>query len=293
MKDKNEYRMDDRLYVKTIKRCTCEEKTGDTYTLCCKIHQRGEKNYSYRPGAEYLERLGGKKLWLSEEAAATVIQTVNQFDNMLTALKREEYRLPIIEGEFDLYFRQHEEKIFDTLLHITKDGKEKLVLSCCCGITGVIRKVLHSAFLCGIDDHPQFTILRCSTEETIGENPFYVYAAEAGDEKAAKKLKLHYNIATAQDRKELSQLLGVRVLPKLPEEFDRNYVVQADTIDRPLLKNSGYSVAHRPYFAMPGSTHDNWMLNPHRRSGTDAAKKDEPAISFTEFLALFETENDD
>lgn len=83
--------------------------------------------------------------------------------------------------------------------------------------------------------------------------------------------------------------IKLRTLPKLPEEFNRNYVVQADTIDRTLLKDSGYSVLHRPYFAMKGSTHDNWMLNPHTRSGVDAAKKDEPAISFDEFLALFET----
>lgn len=84
-------------------------------------------------------------------------------------------------------------------------------------------------------------------------------------------------------------MIKVRILPKLPKEYDKNYVVQADTVDWPLLKNSGYTVMHRPYFAMPGSTHDNWMLNPHTRSGVDAAKKDEPAISFDEFLAMFET----
>ncbi len=288
MKNENEYRIEDRLYVKNIKRCTCEEKTGDTYMLWCKIHQRGEKNYFYRPGAAYLERTGGKKLWLSEAAAATVLQTVTQFDGQLTALKREEYRFPIVEDSFTLYLKQKEENVFDALVQAAKDGKQMSYLFCCWGITGVIGKVLHAAFRCDMYDHPQLTLLRRSTEETIGENPFYVRALETGDEHAARQLRLYYNIATAQDCEELSQTLGVRVLPKLSEEYDKNYVVVASSVDWPLLHDSGYSLLHRPNMAMKGSTRSNWTLNPHRRSGTDAAKKEEPAISFDEFLALFD-----
>lgn len=288
MKNENEYREGERLYVREIKRCTCREKKDDTYTLRCKIHQRGEKNYFYRPGAAYLERLGGKKLWLSEAAAATVLQTVTQFDNQLTALRREEYRFPIVEDSFTLYLKQNEENIFDALVQSTKDGKESFCLFCCWGITDVIGQVLHAAFRCDMYDHPQLTVLRRSTEETIGENPFYAHALETGDEQTARQLRLYYNIATAQDCEALSQALGVRILPKLSEAYDKNYVVEASTVDRPLLKNSGYSLLHRPNMAMKGSTRRNWTLNPHTRCGVDAARADAPAIPFCEFLALFD-----
>jgi hypothetical protein len=38
---------------------------------------------------------------------------------------------------------------------------------------------------------------------------------------------------------------------------------------------------------MRGSTHSKWILNPYNKSGVDAAKDDDNAISFHEFLNLF------
>ena len=59
-------------------------------------------------------------------------------------------------------------------------------------------------------------------------------------------------------------------------------------IDGKILYDSGYVLLHRPYFAMRGSTHSKYQLNPHTRRGVDAAKVDDPSISFVEFLKLFE-----
>lgn len=42
-----------------------------------------------------------------------------------------------------------------------------------------------------------------------------------------------------------------RILPQLPDEFDKEYVVDVDTMtDRSfsLLRRSGYVILHRPYF---------------------------------------------
>jgi len=38
---------------------------------------------------------------------------------------------------------------------------------------------------------------------------------------------------------------------------------------------------------MRGSTHSKWILNPYNKSGVDAAKENDTAISFHEFLNLF------
>ena len=85
-----------------------------------------------------------------------------------------------------------------------------------------------------------------------------------------------------------ARLFGLRVLPALPKEFDRNYFVDSDTIDAGTLRRSGYTVVHRPYFAMIKSTHDAWTLNPHTKYGVDAAKTDDPTISFKDYLELFD-----
>lgn len=82
-----------------------------------------------------------------------------------------------------------------------------------------------------------------------------------------------------------------RTLPQLPDEFDKEYVVDVDTMtDRSfsLLRRSGYVILHRPYFAMCGSTHKKYTLNPHTKQGVNAAKVDSASISFCEFLELFE-----
>lgn len=82
-----------------------------------------------------------------------------------------------------------------------------------------------------------------------------------------------------------------RILPQLPDEFNKEYVVDVDTMtDRSfsLLRRSGYVILHRPYFAMCGSTHKKYTLNPHTKQGVNAAKVDSASISFCEFLELFE-----
>ena len=86
-------------------------------------------------------------------------------------------------------------------------------------------------------------------------------------------------------------MLERKTLPQLPDEFDKEYVVDVDTMtDRSfsLLRRSGYVILHRPYFAMCGSTHKKYTLNPHTKQGVDAAEAGRAAISFCEFLELFE-----
>ena len=77
------------------------------------------------------------------------------------------------------------------------------------------------------------------------------------------------------------------MLPALPEAHDKRYCVRTDTIDFALLHRSGYQLLHRPYFAMKDSMHEAYTLNPHTKSGVDAAPYEAETISFEEYLELF------
>jgi hypothetical protein len=68
------------------------------------------------------------------------------------------------------------------------------------------------------NNEDQYEIFMSPDEKTIKDNPLYKYALSTGDELLAHKLKLYYRIATDEDCGWLSETLGVRILPSLPEE---------------------------------------------------------------------------
>ena len=127
------------------------------------------------------------------------------------------------------------------------------------------------------------------TEETIESDPLYVAAKNSGDEMLVSQIKTYNNIDSNRDRTLLERMLGIRVLPALPEEYDKNYVIYSDTIDTRILDHSGYRILHRPYFGMMNSTHDKWQLNPHTKTGVDAAEEGAEAMDFKDFLELFDS----
>ncbi len=86
--------------------------------------------------------------------------------------------------------------------------------------------------------------------------------------------------------------LEERVLQSLPEEYDRTYVVDADTIQSAILNRSGYRISHRPFFSMRYATRSKWELNPHAKTGVDAAPNAAETISFQEYLKLFEDDHE-
>lgn len=130
-------------------------------------------------------------------------------------------------------------------------------------------------------------VLRHPTADTIYSNPIYKAAEDLGDELLMHQIKLYYRIASREECEWLSDRLGARILPSLPESFDKDYIVEIDDQYIRLLKQSGYSVMHTPYFSMRGKTHSKWSLNPHKKNGIDAARVDSDAISFAAFLDMF------
>ncbi len=94
-----------------------------------------------------------------------------------------------------------------------------------------------------------------------------------------------------ENKKHIRQPEDQKILPPLPKEFDRFFVVDrsAGSIDISLLRRSGYSFSRWNRFAgLPkGATYLKWQLNPHTKCCHDAAPREAEAISFREYLSLF------
>ena len=295
MKNPNEYRIGDRLYVEKIKSCSCTEKRGDDYLLCCRIHQRGDKYYLYEPGAGRLRTVltGEKYLYLSEAAQQTVDQTVRQFDEETSKEVLNYYvKVDIYEGKVTLWYRRLSRSHFAAVLTYPNDegvlckqyfpvtSLESLIRELSYGLSAPWRKLFPEG-TCPIEE------LHHGTPEGVEKNPLYLSAGASGDVLMQKQLKIVYRVASPEDCAWLSKKTGKPVLPSLPEAYDRKYYVRTDSIDFDALHRSGYQLLHRPYFAMKGSTHEAYSLNPHTKYGVDAAPDEAEIISFDEYLELF------
>lgn len=292
MKNPNEYRIGDRLYVEKIKSCSCTEKRGNDYLLCCRIHQRGDKYYLYEPGAGRLRTAltGEKYLYLSETAQQIVDHTVRQFDEEISKEVLNYYvKVEKYDGKVAVWYRRLSRSHFAAVLTYPNDEgvpcKEYFPVT---GLESLIRKLSFGCWrklfpegACPIEE------LHHGTREGVEKNPLYLSAGASGDVLMQKQLKIVYRVASPEDCAWLTEKTGKLVLPSLPEAYNRKYYVRTDSIDFNTLHRSGYQLLHRPYFAMNGSTHKAYTLNPHTKYGVDAAPDEAEIISFDEYLELF------
>lgn len=121
----------------------------------------------------------------------------------------------------------------------------------------------------------------------IENNPLYLNAVKTKDRLMQIEIKIFFHIADNDDCRWLEKYTGMRILPPLGIEHNRNYSIAKTEIDIQLLVNSGYKIRHRPYFLMQNSTHTVWQINPHTKYGIDACEKGTDTISFSEFLDFF------
>lgn len=289
--NENEYRKDEKLYIRRIKKCECVKKDGDVYWVSCTIHQRGDHFYLCNGDASFLSKIrGNKRFYLDHEAYMAVSAEITRFNESMREFKeKDNVKIEIKELNTVVYY-QHREKQMYRFLTEYYNGNEKTVTDGVKegGIGRLINSVPSGLDLIRNEERQKiWNVLDASDEKTIMENPFYIKAIELDDVTMQKQMKLEYNIASEEDCLWLSEALGYRILPALGEEYDKNYVVKTDNIDVELLDHSGYRVLHRPYFAMQSSTHGLWQLNPHTKSGADAARKDSEAIDFCDYLDLF------
>lgn len=294
-KNGNEYTLDGKRYVKNIRKCTLYEKKDGVYYLYCRILERGEHLYRYNKGAEYLIKYPGtKQLWLTDDSGKTIKKAIAAIDGFIDKLQNtgrpvrvDEVGLhfwykPTLRGAYDavVVFRNEYDAEFTKLIESVMVAELVLELHRLCIFSTDSREL-----------RDKLDRLLYSEKETIGLNPLYASAVSLDDKVLQTKLKLLYRIADKEECSFLERLLGRRVLPSLSEEYDKRYYVDADTLDVKLLDRSGYYIAHRAYFAMKGSTHSAWTLNPHRKSGVDAAPVDAEKIAFNDYLELFDNES--
>ena len=295
-KNPNEFSADGKIFLRKIRSCVCSEKLGDRYLLECGIHQRGRHTYEYVRGNGFIDKqLSCRRLWLSGSAEGTVLRAADDFDSKLKKiLSGGEYVRTDAPGTgLAVYYRFNPISGY-RFLTVAETGRSGIRYSYydSRSLEEMLHEVQFSTLNYTADEEKKerHRYLFFSDGRSITDNPFYKSAVERGDENMLLKVKAYYRIADPDDCKKLSKLLGARVLPSLPEEFDRYYYVDSDSVgakDTSLLTRSGYRILHRPYFAMMKSTHKIISLNPHTRQGVDAGPADAGTISFRDYLALF------
>ena len=291
----HETTIDGKRWLDEVSACVCSKKVGDRYIVTCTIHQRGTHPYACTKKADRIAR--GEKIWyLTDEARKPVRNAIRSFERRTAALENGRHvSVSIPQGRMEILLRRRSADRFDAVVKESyRQSFPKTYWLRNLPLGEIVRDTAHD--LCYGRENPDLyqlaDSLRRASEETLPENPFYRAALASGDELLQLQLRLFYQLADKDDCRKLRKLLRCRLLPPLEKEYDCDFVIPSGEVDRELLRRSGYGILHRPYFAMRGYTHDLWTINPHKKSGTDAAPKDAKPTSFQAFLRLFETEKD-
>ena len=294
LKNKNEYIEDGKHYIETIQKCSIREKIGDTYVLECKIIQRGTDIYTY-DDPDYLTKFHEKKFWLSEQAKETVKAVTDDFEQTIKEIKEGDYTIiPMKYLAMTIYFKHKDRCRFHFMLEFFDEKEGNQLVTQIFNVNSIgdmIKEIEFSSRSIKKETTKMDDLLTFSTRKIIHQNPIYQAAVQTGDVLLQHQIKLYYRIANNEECAWLSDLYGVRILPSLSKDYDRDYVVDRASIDGALLEHSGYEIRHRPYFSMQGYTHTKYTLNPYTKKGRDAARYDETPISFQEYLELFEKNN--
>ena len=296
-KNPNEYLLDGKRYVEKIRSCDCTERQDGAYVLDCRIHQRGQHEYNYVPGNGCItKRFNDRRVFfLADDALHTAETAVAAYKNRVEETK-EWGAVRACDGDaaVEIRYQVNGDNVTCYLASGTDETKTERFFE---GYEPIHRMLFGAADLLyrrGEEpDWEKMNVVHHSSKETIRYNPIYAAAIAQGEDLFAKLLKLHYGITDRREEACLSECFGWKILPQLPEAFDRDYCVEAGTIgdsDDLLLRHSGYRILHKPYFSMKGFTHKAFTLNPHKKSGVDAAPDLAPAIPFPEYPKLLEAE---
>lgn len=277
-------------YIAKIDKCSCNGKRGDVYTLRCKIKRWGSREYLYVPGNMYIER-GRKKLWFPQTITGdcSVEETLNaeicRFEETVGDLKKDENTVEISDN-FKLYSARKTKTSFDFMI---KCGGETMLFRDA-ELKTLISEVRFGWYAKNINRPNSLSdVVRDDADGDDLESMLYRHAEKIGDRLLTNQLKLCFGKANEYDCRWLEEELGVRVLPPLPVENNRDYIVLSENVDTKLLENSGYEILHRPYFAMKGYTHGKWRINPYSKRCVDAARADDKGVPFTDFMELFDS----
>ena len=279
------------MNLSRIAGCRCDRQTGDTYYIKCRIPDRGTHLYTYRDGDCFIRKVYSDREFNLSERALRRIKRATGIFGFMTLIPELSYDVESFGfedgSETTVYYKRHPViNRFTYIIDRNSNGENNDVT--------LFRNSSADSFLEDID-----RLYRSSSAEarsitfnnrTIMNHPLYDSAAFFGDAALMRLIKKFYGIGKAEPGTKVRETRRSkpRVLPKLPEQYDRDYVVDSDTVNVKMLTRSGYEIKHCPYFHMNGRTHDKWRLNPHRQTGTDAARSDAESIAFIDFLGLFD-----
>ncbi|GEM_PF-5860207 len=241
----------------------------ESYTIKMRIMQRGEKEYKYTRGNDFVTR-DKHVLYLLPDVFNQVVTAINDFDKTVNEAKSGNgyNTLPLING-ITLYYK------------IEQSGYMGFITTPS-SVIGVHKYDARSLFIMVNsiigDDYSLYD---------VENHPIYIAADKCGDKRICDLYVMCFGEVTNEFVEELSEQDGQMRLPKLSEEYNRDYAVIADGIDKALLHRSGYRFCHRPVFGMQNCTRANISINPYTKQCIDAAKVEAKAITFDEFLALF------
>lgn len=287
MKNENEYVNGEKRFIKNIRKCNCIEKKGDLYILKCSIIQRGDYDYKFTPGIDFISKEGNTKgFWLSENAKLQVNSAVQALETIIDKAKLYDIENNYVtDDKFTVHYEHRPNGNYECLLSYTDITN---VLHNYYFDSSPIDEIIHFTAWPTID-YDIYEQLKHSTVDTIENNPFYIAATRKNDKLLQNQIKVYYNIATEEECWWLSKELGVKVLPSLSQSFDKPFVVDTATISVKVLRDSGYVILHRPYFAMKDSTHSKWQLNSHTKRGVDASPVNCESIPFDDYVKIIES----
>lgn len=268
----NVIEIDDKYYAKKVKNATCNKKVNGVYYLKCEIKMRGINDYKYKLGTNYLikdtymqDDFKTKNiLYLEEAALNTILNAISIMDRYIEIVDEKGFK----SKDNILYYERKGNKNYSFIYKYVNDNNVSYYYK----EENIFRNNFHD---------------RKTREELMKDSFCFQAAKYYNDEILMLELLVRENLATNEECKRLSVLTGRTILPKADIKYNKTFVVNRDGIDITILDQSGYRILHRPYFAMKGSTHDKWELNPYSKTGVDAAMKDDDGISFTELLQIF------
>ena len=281
----NKYVNDGKMFVKEIAFCEAIGKDENEYDLYCKISECGKGLFRYAVGKDFIESYN-KKLWLENAALATLKTAIDEYEKELQNIRDRHLAFRIAKWEdfgITLYY-EHSAPCGGALqfnIYVEKNGAEAKI------VTGAITEGIFAIVekLAGNDGlNPK--------ENELFETPLYVSAEKYNDKLLIAELKLIYGTPSREEVELLEKIDGIKRLPKLPEQFNKEYVVNYDDKIKWIFRASRFELLHRPNFAMKDCTRQSVTVNPHTKRGVDAAKIDAPSLTVEEFLKIYE-QNDE
>lgn len=227
--------------METIIKAKCHKKINDTYFIVIKSQNKRQYLSKYKKGDNFIT-WKNNEIYLDLESLNKINETVNEFDSLISKLAIDKYEI----NDISINYSQNELNNYDFM--IQENNSIRLLMN------NHINEVLEKLIRTNND----------LVNNDLEKNALYQLALNKKDILMQLGVKLFYDLLPQEQIKNL--------YPKLPEEYNKDYIIRVNDTLEYLLLAAGYKIAHRPAFAMKGSTRLCWTINPYTKCGVDAAK---------------------